>query len=443
MGRSIPGYDEVKTVLVIGLGKTGHSFLRYLSRYDVQVYITDTRLSKEDIADRLDASVQAFVWDENETPLSEIDLVAASPGVPMHDSLIQRIDSLGISVCSDVAFFSQAIQSPMIAITGTNGKTTVTTLVTRLLKEAGLSAIACGNIGLPVLELLEEDALESAPDFYVCELSSAQLARSPELNAKVAVCLNITDNHLDWHGSAAHYAQSKKHIYDGCSLAVVPKGEVVDASATLSFSSKTDADVCVRDGYYCIQGEPLLPVESTSLRAAHEQANVCAALACVVGCGVDVKQVVSALQSFTALPHRCQKLGMHQGVLWINDSKATSVVAACAGMAVAGEGLSGKVILIMGGLSKGADLHPLVDPISRLAKHVLLMGKDAHRFEEVLLAVVDLTRVSSMEEAVSLAAQLAKRGDAVLLATACDSRDMFTNYEERGEIFCDLVAKLH
>lgn len=439
--NSVPGYERARRFLVLGLGKTGLSFLRYLAGFDVDVMVLDTRMRALDQQALLGAYPNARVWDDSEDALHSIDVALASPGLKPSMSVIVKAHQLGIPCLSDMALFARATQSPVIAITGSNGKTTTTVLVETLLHSAGLTAVACGNIGLPVLDAYLD--ADEQPDFYVCELSSFQLERTPNLRARVAICLNVTPDHLEWHGDMAAYAQAKMAVYEHCGTAVIPKGESwASKRHRLTFSTKESADVCVEAGYFVVQGEPLLAVSETPFQSEHEQANACAALACLLGGGVKLASVTEGLKRFHSLPHRCEWIATHRDVMWFNDSKATNVGSACAAMHSVGAQVTGRLIMIMGGLAKGADLSVLREPVSIFAKRVIVLGEDAPTLKAVLSDVVNVTDARTMKQAISLANQEARPGDAVLLSPACASFDMFSGFENRGHVFSDGVRQL-
>jgi len=439
--NSVPGFEQARRFLVLGLGKTGLSFLRYLSHYDIDVMVLDTRMSALDQDALLRGYPNARVWDDSKDALASIDILLASPGLKPSMPVIVDAQKMGIPCLSDMGLFARLGTSPVIAVTGSNGKSTTTVLVETLLRSAGFKAIACGNIGLPVLDAYL-DATEQ-PDYYVCELSSFQLERTPELAAQVGVCLNITPDHLEWHGDMVSYTKAKMAVYAGCQVAVVPKGESWSTCAPqLTFSTEEPADVCVEKGCLVVQGKQLLATHQTPFQTEHEQANACAALACVLGCGVSVDSVIDGLKTFRSLPHRCERVATHEGVAWFNDSKATNVGSACAAMhSVAGQ-ITGRLIMIMGGLSKGADLSVLREPMSKYVKQVVLLGEDAPKLKVALGDAVSITDAISMDQAIAVARQHAQSGDAVLLSPACASFDMFSGFEHRGDVFSEGVKRM-
>lgn len=439
--NSVPGFEQAHRFLVLGLGKTGLSFLRYLSHYDIDVMVLDTRMSALDQDALLRDYPNAKVWDDSKDPLESIDILLASPGLKPSMPVIVDAQEKGIPCLSDMALFARLVHSPIIAITGSNGKTTTTVLVETLLRSAGLKAVACGNIGLPVLDAYL-DAKEQ-PDYYVCELSSFQLERTSNLAAQVGVCLNITPDHLEWHGDMSYYTKAKMAVYAGCQHAVVPKGELWAVHApSLTFSTQEPADVCVEKGYFAVQGKQLLAIEGTPFQTEHEQANACAALGCVLACGVSVDAVIEGLKTFRSLPHRCERVADHEGVVWFNDSKATNVGSACAAMNSVARQITGRLIMIMGGLSKGADLSMLREPVSQHVKQVVLLGEDAPKLKAVLGDIVSTTDVGSMDQAIAVARDYSQSGDAVLLSPACASFDMFSGFEHRGDVFSEGVKRM-
>lgn len=378
------------------------------------------------------------------------DRVVLSPGIAPASPLGRQVLGCGLPVLNDIDLFLARVRAPVFAVTGTNGKSTVTSLAGHLLAAAGSSPGVGGNLGLAALDLLHPDR-----DCYVLELSSFQLARVRRLNSHAATILNLSGDHLDWHGSMDCYAAAKQRIYLGAERAVANRDDRMTHPATMrrmalvTFGSDAPAPghwgIRVQHGKRMLAcGERSL-VESNRLPVTglHNERNVLAALALVHGGGFDGDRAAleAALAGFAGLPHRCETVASIGEVTYVNDSKATNVgatVAALSGIAAA----PGSIVLIAGGDGKGADFTELGDAIADSARHLVVLGEDAARIEQAVRARVPVTRAASLAEAVHGAAAAARAGDVVLLSPACASFDMFENFEQRGELFRAAVAEL-
>ena len=431
--------------LVVGLGLTGLSVLRYLHSLGEPVIVVDSR----DIPPRLGEFRESF----NDIPLYTGPFdealflgarrIVVSPGVPTGLPVLRHAREQGIEISGDIDLFAHEVCAPVVGITGSNGKSTVTTLLTAMANEAGLKAVAGGNIGLPVLNLLAEPQ-----DLYVLELSSFQLESLHRLPMKTAVVLNISADHMDRYADLNSYAASKQVIYDNADTAVVNRDDDVAGRLnvqqadvigfTLGEPQPGDFGVCSNDGedWLCRDDEQLMPVAELRIRGAHNVANALAALAMGTALRLPMAPMLHALKNFAGLPHRTQWLAQHNGVNWYNDSKGTNVGATLAAI----EGLPGTHVLIAGGQSKGADFSALRTVAKRLRAAVLI-GEDADRIEQVLRGTVPVLRSQDMTEAVRVAAEQAQPGDNVLLSPACASFDMFDGFEHRGEVFMQAVRE--
>jgi UDP-N-acetylmuramoylalanine--D-glutamate ligase len=314
---------------------------------------------------------------------------------------------------------------------------------------AGKKVAVGGNLGTPALDLLDDEV-----ELYVLELSSFQLETTDQLNAEVATCLNISEDHMDRYASLAAYHLAKHRIFRGARQVVVNRDDalsrplVADDLPCWSFGlGKPDFKrfgLLEEGGEKCLayQFDALLPVRELKIRGAHNQANALAALALGHAAGLPMAPMLEALKRFAGLPHRCQWVGERNGVAYYDDSKATNVGAALAAIEGLGADLAGKLVLLAGGDGKGADFSALARPVAQYCRAVLLLGRDAERLAAALGEGVPLIRVSSLEQAVQRAAELARPGDAVLLSPACASLDMFKNFEERGRLFAQAVEAL-
>jgi UDP-N-acetylmuramoylalanine--D-glutamate ligase len=367
----------------------------------------------------------------------------------LRSCLLQPARDAQIEMASDIDLFCEVAQAPIIAITGTNGKSTVTSLVGHLLRSLGKSPGVGGNLGEPALDLLNDER-----DGYVIELSSFQLERLDRHRFQAATVLNISEDHLDRHGSLQAYGLSKQRIYRDCQLAVAnradprtfPSADLSEGSVGRIVSFGLDApgpnDWGIVDGCLSRGVDSLLPVEDLPIAGRHNELNVLAAFALVWGDGVDAAALADAVRSFSGLPHRCERVAEIAGVSYINDSKATNVGATIAALHGLGDSSRPGLVLIAGGEGKGADFAPLREVVGRFVKHVILLGADASAIERALASVVGVSHANSMADAVAGASRLAERGDLVLLSPACASFDMFENFSDRGDRFATAVREL-
>lgn len=436
---------------IIGMGVTGYSCVGYLAGRD-DLLLVDTRAQPPNgaAARRVcPAARVAFGADACRESFESIDRVIVSPGVELAHPLVQRARAAGARVESDIDLFCQAAQAPIYAITGTNGKSTVTALAGHLLTHLGANPGVGGNLGEPALDLLREPR-----DCYVLELSSFQLERMDSYPFRAATILNVTEDHLDRHGTLEQYARSKRRIYARAHRAVanradantLPDGDVAelvtfgtDAPAFGHWGiGSTGGTATLLRGEAAIMAQSELPVAGL-----HNALNVLAACAMVAWDDTPNAELAAAVRSFRGLPHRCQKVATHRGVGFIDDSKATNVGAALAALAGLGDAEpERRLILIAGGDGKGADFTPLAAGVRRYVKSVVLLGRDAPRLQQALAGSAPIARVENMDQAVAAAFAGAVRGDTVLLSPACASLDMYSSYAARGEAFAAAVEAL-
>jgi UDP-N-acetylmuramoylalanine--D-glutamate ligase len=436
--------------VVVGLGKTGLSCVRYLNQQGLNTAVTDSRSEPPELSSlKNEFNTIPFYGDEiNADVLLASDQIIISPGVSLKEKAIKLAIDKGIPVIGDIELFCRQAKAPIIAISGSNGKSTVTTIVAEMIRNAGLKVGVGGNLGTPALELLNE----ATPDVYVLELSSFQLETTFSLNAHASVVLNISPDHMDRYETLNDYIDAKNKIYSGQGLMVINQDDDVvnammdDSRNTVSFSlSKPLVNNfgLIKDGsevYLCQGEEKIINQNELAIKGEHNVANALAAIALVSSVNVPVNSIVKTLKSFKGLEHRCQLVRTINNVSWYNDSKATNVGACIASI----QGLCelGKIILIAGGDSKGADLSSLIPVAKQYVKHVLLIGVDAPKLKEVLDSVVTCEYVNDMQEAVIKASQIAEDNNLVLLAPACASLDMYKNYQERGDVFVKAVNEL-
>ena len=442
-----------RRTLIVGLGKTGLSCVRYLSGQGREIAVADSRLQPPGL-DELKVGwpdVPVYLGEFDEELFAGFNELIVSPGISIAEPAIAGAAARGARIRGDIDLFADAADAadaPIIAITGSNGKTTVTTLVGEMARAAGRNVQVGGNIGTPALDLLDQGA-----DLYVLELSSFQLETTEELGALAATVLNVSDDHMDRYPDKMAYFQAKQRIYRGCKNAIVNLDDALStpmARDTLrflcfGFNRVNPETFSTRDddqGTWITWGlDNLLLASELQLMGRHNISNVMAALALGHAAGLAMEPMLEVARSFRGLPHRCEFVRNLNGVDYINDSKGTNVGATVAAI----ESLvpdSGKVILIAGGDGKGADFQPLAEPVAACCRALVLIGRDAGKISEAVGASVPQYRATSLQEAVSLARQAAEPGDRVLLSPACASFDMFRDYNDRGEQFRALVEGL-
>ena len=435
--------------VIVGLGLTGVSCARHLYRAGLKFSVVDTRKNPPGLAELQSEmpEVPIYAGEYPEEVITGASELVVSPGIALDTPVVELALAAGVPVVGDVDIFVREAQAPVVGITGSNAKSTVTELVGQMARDAGLNAGVGGNLGPPALDLLSPER-----DVYVLELSSFQLERAESLDLAVATVLNVSADHLDRHGSMVAYHQAKHRIFRGCRAAVVNAGDALTTplvppdveivSWRMSEPQLGGFGLRMLEGkeQLCRGFESIMPVRDLAMAGRHNVANALAALALGNCMGIPVKSMVQTLQRFTGLPHRCESVGERNGVRFVNDSKGTNVGATSA--ALSGLGGEHTIVLIAGGQGKGADFAPLKNVVRKHCKAVVLIGADAPLLESVLSDSAPIHRAESMDDAVSAAASLAQKGDTVLLSPACASFDMFTGYEQRGESFCASVSRL-
>ncbi|HET6725406.1 MAG TPA: UDP-N-acetylmuramoyl-L-alanine--D-glutamate ligase [Gammaproteobacteria bacterium] len=437
-----------KKGLIIGLGKTGLASARFLARRGYAVAVTDNRAEPPALA-ALKAElpdVALFVGGYSPDALANADFVIVSPGVSSQEPFILRARALGLPVCGDVELFAREARAPVVGITGTNGKSTVTTLLGLMAERAGRDVRFGGNIGTPVLDLLEE----AEPDLYVLELSSFQLETTDRLPLAAAVVLNVTPDHLDRYRNVDEYAAAKARIYYDAAVSVVNRDDsrVLAMAESKRRTIRFGLGAPAADEYGIIEtdtggwlargSEKIMPTAELKIRGRHNHANALAALA--LGEAVDLPReaMIDILVDFRGLPHRMRFVTEAGGVAWYDDSKATNVGAAVAAIV----GADAPLVVIAGGDGKGQEFADFARALAGRARAVVLIGRDADRIAAALEDLVPYEHAAGMEDAVTRAAALARPGDWVLLAPACASFDMFASYEARGDAFVAAVRRL-
>jgi UDP-N-acetylmuramoylalanine--D-glutamate ligase len=444
-------------VLVLGLGETGLSMVRWLSAQSARLRVADSRSAPPGLAQvaRYVAAEQIFCGNFNDALFDGIELIAISPGVPLRDPAVERAIARGIAVVGDIELFAQSLPKDnrpcILAITGSNGKTTVTSMVEHLCKAAGKDAVAAGNISPAVLDVVLERGANQ-PEVWALELSSFQLETTSRLNADAATVLNISEDHLDRYADMAEYSAAKARIFAGCSIQVLNRDDARCMSMAraeckiITFGlnmpgTESDFGIERADGeIWLMQGtQRLLKASELQVAGLHNVANALAALALSRAIDFPMHTLLDALRSFKGLPHRMERVAEMNGITYYDDSKGTNVGATIAAL----QGLGCKAVLIAGGEGKGQDFAPLNPVVAQHARAVVLIGRDAPMIEAALNGCgVKVARAEDMSDAVYQATRLALSGDAVLLSPACASFDMFRNYEHRAEVFVQAVHEL-
>ncbi len=437
-----------KRVLVLGLGETGFSALRWLSKQGAILSVADSRekpLGIDEVTQDMPL-ITVHTGKFKQEVLLDAELIVISPGVALSEPTVQAAMQAGVTVIGDVELFAQYRPSnaKVIAITGSNGKTTVTTLVGEMCKAAGFKTIVAGNIGLPVLDALQMDT----PDVYVLELSSFQLETTTSLHVDAATMLNLSEDHMDRYASLQDYAVAKAHIFYHAVLQVLNRDDAWSmlmarpklAQVTFGMSEQDYGLKQTQGETWLVDGKKeLVNLQGLKIAGLHNAANALAAVALCRGIGIDYAPIIQTLYNFKGLPHRVEWVANIDDVDFYDDSKGTNVGATCAALL----GLPQKVVLIAGGDGKEQDFSPLTAAVQANSRAVVLIGRDAPLIEAVLSTTnIPLYHAVDLPEAVNIAKKMAKAGDAVLLSPACASFDMFKNYVHRAEVFVAAVNAL-
>lgn len=428
-----------KRIAVVGLGLSGLATVRFLLNLGIKPVLMDSRSKPAGIesiaAEKVDG---IYLGELDANRLAKMDMIILSPGLSPTHPAIRFAVAQGAELLGDVELFARFNTKPVVAITGSNGKSTVTMLVEAMLKCSGIKALAAGNIGLPVLDALAQRDV----DVFVLELSSFQLDTTHSLHSVASTILNVSADHLDRYQTMAAYAASKQRVYQHTQLAVFNLDDAATTpgqAQTLGIKLADPAyGVAEHNGqrWLVLAGEPLLPVADMTLFGAHNEFNALVASTLALAAGASRAGIIAALTGFEALPHRCTLVADKHKVRWVNDSKATNIGATLAAIAGLRPGVSGKLILIAGGDAKGADVTELKPVLDNDVQYLITLGQDG---PAIAALKADSIQVKTIQEAVKAAARLAKAGDMVLLSPACASLDMFKNYSDRGEQFAAAV----
>jgi UDP-N-acetylmuramoylalanine--D-glutamate ligase len=457
------------TTVIVGLGKTGLSCARFLAARGEPFVVVDSRKEPPYVKQLLSIAPNAecyfgkfdsFIFDQAKR-------LIVSPGVSVKETLISDAAAQGAEVVGDIALFAEYAEAPIVAITGSNGKSTVTSLLGEMAKASHVNAIVGGNIGTPALELLSGldqvtsevsgNKQQARPDYYVLELSSFQLETTPHLRAHSAVTLNISEDHMDRYSNLQEYINAKRNVYNQCKHIVFNRDDlrvermvaelgsgsadsIVSVGLNKAPTEKDYGVMQVDDEDWLVKGsQKIISANKLSLPGRHNLFNALAAMALAETMNIDMEAMKTVLQTFVGLPHRMQLVATVNDVQWFNDSKGTNVGATVSAIS----GMSGSKILIAGGEGKGADFEPLREAvIANNVRLVILIGRDAELIEKVISGVVKTERAKSLPEAVKLANTQAKPLEKVILSPACASFDMFNDYQHRGDVFMDAVRSL-
>ena len=442
--------QQIVDTVIVGLGTTGLSVARYLERKELDFAVVDSRENPPGVDDLPDSTLHHFGSFEAPWLVQAKELVV-NPGISISTPEINEAKQAGASIVGDIELFCRENTKPVVAITGSNGKTTVTTLLDLMAKKSGVKVGTGGNIGTPILDLLDEGDTE----LFILELSSYQLETTPSLRTLAAVILNISEDHLDrYENDIEKYAEAKSVIYKNCEHVIYNRDDEYSsrfakksgAKSLISFGMDEPEEghygLRIKDGIeWLSKGDDLLmPISEIKQVGRHNIANALSAIALSQVAGFKLSAVLGVLREYSGMIHRTQWLALIDDVNWYNDSKGTNVGATLAALS----GLTGKTVLIAGGQGKGADFLPLKSVIKEKARAVILMGEDAQKIAQFVDQEIPIVFVSSMKEAVLKAYQLAQgeMKDNVLLSPACASFDMFDNYAARGEVFIQEVKEL-
>jgi UDP-N-acetylmuramoylalanine--D-glutamate ligase len=437
-----------KRVLVLGLGDTGLSVAEWIARQGGNVRVADTRVApprKKEFSGEFHGG--AF----QESLLNNTDLLCVSPGLSLDEPLIQDAIAKAIPVVGDIELFAWHVRantpSKIVAVTGTNGKTTVTALTGHLLREAGVDCELAGNIGPAALAALSRRIDSgSPPAVWVLELSSYQLETTWHLEPDASAMLNLTEDHFDRYGGLPEYGAAKARVFQGGGVQILNRDDTASMAMAregrprMTFGLGAPAvawDFGVSNGTLVQGAKPFLDIDGLRIHGAHNVSNALAASALAFSMGISLEAIAEGLRTFRGLPHRVQRIATLNGVEWYDDSKGTNVGATAAALS----GLGKTSVLIAGGEGKGQDFSALRAPVKRFACRVLLIGRDAPLIEKALSGL-PVERCTSLDDAVRRAAQIARQGEAVLLSPACASFDMFRDYKHRGDAFAAAVKSL-
>jgi len=442
--------SEYKNIVIVGIGKTGVSCAKFLLENNIDFIINDSRENPpglRELSEVLDAH-KMIIGGFNRQILLTADLIILSQGVPLQNPIIAEVYKKGIKFINDVDLFCAYAKAPIVAITGSNAKSTVTTLVGNILCDAGFNVAVGGNIGVPLMTLL----LSPMPDYYVLELSNFQLELTHDLKANIACILNLSPDHLDRYRNYSDYVAAKHRIYRGAKHVIYNYDDALTTpkvNATSQYFSLTELSgehFCLRNVeeeiFICKGEQKVLDVKQLKIKGKHNWQNALAAATISDALGVPLEKIANSLKIFGGLIHRCQWLATIDGADWFNDSKGTNIGATIAAINGLGPVCQRHLILIAGGQGKGADFSELATPIQSYVQNLIVFGEDAKQLTEVLSSYVKVTKVEDLKQAVEAAKRISEKGDIILFSPACASFDMFESFEQRGEVYMQCIKEL-
>ena len=437
---------QIDRSLIVGLGKTGQAFADYLTAKNMNFDFADTR-EKPPMLQEVKAkysNANVYLGEPSTDLLDNYQQLLLSPGVDTRLLFIQEARNKGIPIQGDIGLFAADVDAKIIGITGSNGKSTLTSLLGYAFSDMGLNSAIGGNIGTAALSLLAEPKC----DIYILEISSFQLDVSQDLALEIAIVLNVSEDHMDRYDSYADYIDSKASIYSAARIKVVNLDDAIcrrmlekDNDHVISFSMqdiKADIFFNIAEQVFYVNGKCVATAKQFLLKGLHNYQNILAALAIVHAMKIDLKSFISAASQFKGLPHRCEFVATIDEISWVNDSKATNVGAAIAAM----QGFTQDLHVIMGGQAKAADFSVFNEAIPANVKNIILMGEDAEYIHQQIPKQVNVIKVDSMEAAVTQAKELSREGDIVLLSPACASLDMYAGFADRGDHYKRLVMEM-
>lgn len=435
-------WNGIENVVVVGLGITGLSVVKHLLTLDkdIQVRVIDTRNNPPG-KEQLSSDVELHTASWNTDWLFAADLVVINPGVALATPEVQQVIQKGIPVVGDIELFAWAATAPVIAITGSNGKSTVTDLAGALAKDSGVKVGVGGNIGVPALDLLIEPC-----DLYILELSSFQLETTSNLNLVAAAFLNLSEDHMDRYDGMASYRDAKLRIFANAKHLVVNEDDketypdnIALNQSLISFGLESGQFKIISiDGVDWLSNgaHAILPVSDLCLVGKHNVANVLTVLALLECASIDYKKALPTLKTYNGLTHRCQVVADNRNIQWVNDSKATNVASTLA--ALSGLDIYGTLYLLVGGVGKGADFSELAPELAKLKVKLYCYGKDG---DQLMPLHASATRWNNIDEIIEAIAPNLKGGDMVMLSPACASLDQYKNFMARGDAFTQLAKQ--
>lgn len=451
MAKSTTAKSDLR--VIIGLGKTGLSCANYFAQNNIPFAITDSRTAPPCLAEFKEKhpDVTAHLGGFPPELLAQASELIVSPGVSLHEPALAECIAKGTPAIGDIELFARAARAPIVGITGTNAKGTITTLVGEMAKAAGKDVQVGGNIGIPALELLNG----KEPDLYVLEISSFQLETTFSLAAAAATILNLSPDHLDRYGTMREYQMAKQRIYHNCAAAIYNRDdqytwpiELNPDTLRLTFGASNPGEnefgIRVQNQmvWLATGDELLLPTSQLHIHGRHNWLNTLAALAIGTAIKLPISAMLNTLKGFPGLPHRCQFIAEENNVAWYNDSKGTNVGATIAALDSLGKVVKGKLILIAGGIGKNADFTLLQPAVKQYVRTAILMGQDAPIIQSAIKDATQCIIVNDLMTAIQKAREIAQPNDAVILSPACASFDMFRDFEHRGEVFMQAVKEL-